>query len=119
MAPENQIYPDVWRMIGIVSDAEIAEDTVELSRGEDPHPEHYRWMRFVKFVHNRPVIDSGLAKLLYSLGECDPEHALGESIISVIIRRDDCPRELQEKALRSSSEHLKRIALARINEKRG
>jgi len=119
MKSEQHIYIDDWRTLGIVSPDEIKEDAVELSLGDDPHPEHYRWRRFVKFIRSRTAIDVPLAHSLYALGERDPDRALGESMISVIIRREDCPRELHVKALRSSSEHLKRVAAARLGAKTG
>ena len=119
MADEHQIYSDDWTSLGIVSAAEVTEDTVQLSRGEDPHPEHYRWRRFVRFIHDRPTIDATLAASLYALGERDPDRSLGESIISVIIRREDCPRQLHEKAMLSSAKHGKRVAAARLDGKTG
>jgi hypothetical protein len=119
MPDEHQIYSDDRTALGIVSSAEVAEDALELARGEDPNPEHYRWRRFVKFVHDRPTIDAALATSLYELGERDPDRSVGESIMSTVIRREDCPRQLHEKAMLSSSKHLNRGAAARLNAEKG
>ena len=114
MNDRTQIYSAEWHTLGIVSAEMMAEDAIELARGDDPHPEHYRWRRFVKFIHGLSALDPNLARSLYELGERDPDHALGESMISVIIRHDSCPSELLEKAMRSASAHLKRVAAARL-----
>lgn len=119
MAHAHPIYTDEWLAAGIVTAEEVTADGAELARGEDPHPEHYRWRRFVKYVHAHPTMDAAIARSLYALGECDPDPALGESIISVVIRRDDCPPELYERALQSRSKHLKRVAAARVNRIKG
>jgi hypothetical protein len=119
MAHVHQIYSDEWRALGVVTTAEMAEDAAQLSIGEDPHPEHYRWRRFLKFVHAHPAIDPMLASSLYALGESDADSALGESMMALVLRRSDCPLEIHEKAMTSMSDHLRRIASARLNEKRG
>ncbi|MDX2109047.1 MAG: hypothetical protein SFY80_02275 [Verrucomicrobiota bacterium] len=115
----DKIYTDQWHALGIVSADNIAEDATELMRGDDPHPEHYRWRRFVKFIHSCPAIDARLAVSLYELCERDLDSAMGESMITVILRRDDCPRELFERALRSPSKHLKRVAVSRLGPQNG
>ncbi len=118
-AAGHPLYTDEWSTLGLVSSAEIAEDVAELARGEDPSPEHYRWRRFVKFLKARAVIDAAMATSLYELGERDPDRPMGEAMMSTVLRRDDCPRELLEKAARSSSAFFKRLAAARLDGKRG
>ncbi len=119
MAEAVHIYTDAWLAAGVVSAEQMSADAAELARGEDPHPEHYRWRRFVKYVHARTSMDAAVARSLYALGEIDPDPALGESIISVIIRREDCPRDLHERALLTTSQHLRRVAQAMLNRSNG
>lgn len=109
------IYTNDWERLGIVSLPDIERDQCELDRGEDPCPEHYRWRSFVKFIHAQEVQGPSLLRSLYELGKADSNPALGESIMAVILRRDDSPRDLYNDALNSSSEHLRRIALSRIS----
>jgi hypothetical protein len=108
------IFSRSWFELGVVTEAEAQQDRLDLEHGDDPYPEHFRWRRFVSYVGKQEAIAPELARSLYELGEQDEDHTLGESIRSTILRREECPPGLFDKAFQSSCEHLKRIARARI-----
>ena len=112
--PPTPIYTPRGVKLGIVTAADIEQDELALRDGEDPYPEHYRWRRFVSYLKSRDSIDPEQARSLYELGENDSDHSQGGSIMAAILRRDDCPGDLYEKALHAGRDHLVRIAKTKL-----
>lgn len=110
-------YSPEWEALLIITREQMDRDQDECAQGADPHPEHYRWRAFKQFVHSQPTISPAVARRLYSLGEADTDAGLGESMRSLVLRRDDCPTDLFEAGLKSSSKHLRNVAEARIGGK--
>lgn len=110
-------YSAEWEVLQIVTREQMDRDHDECARGVDPHPEHYRWHAFSHFVQSQLTMSPTLARRLYALGEADADIGLGESMMSIVLRRDDCPSDLFEVGVRSSSKHLRTVAAARIGEK--
>lgn len=111
-------YSAEWEALGIITREGMERDREACERGDDPHPEHYRWRAFVRFVHGQASLAAETARRLYGLGGIDPDVVLGESIMSVVLRHDDCPADLFELGLKTSSEHLRQVAVARISGKK-
>ena len=108
-------YTPDWIVLGIVTAADIHRDQQECATGDDPHPEHYRWRAFSRFVAAQQSLSSLLAHQLYALGATDADHAMGGSITADVLRHRDCPLDLLHSALASNHAHLQRIAAHRLN----
>lgn len=98
-----------WSRIGIITPEKIAGFACELENGDNPHPEHYRWRAFSEFLATYSELPSSIARELYTLGDTDPDHALGGSIMAAIVRRPECPSDVLAAALQSSRKHLHKL----------
>jgi hypothetical protein len=108
-------YTPDWIALGIVTAADINRDEEESASGEDPHPEHYRWRAFSRFLAAKKSLPSPLAHQLFALGAADADRAMGGSIMADVLRHQDCPLDLLDSALTSDRAHLKRIVAQRLN----
>ena len=108
-------YPALWASLGIVTAVEICRDQEECAGDSDPHPEHYRWRAFRRFLAKQQALAPSLAHQLIALGEADADHAMGGSMMAMVLRRADCPLELLRAALTSERPHIRRIATQRLN----
>jgi hypothetical protein len=111
-------YTPQWIALGIISAAGIANDECELLRGDNPHPEHYRWRAFSRFLAAQPSLSAALARDLYALGETDADRSMEASMQGAILRHADCPADLLRSALTAKEEHLRRIAARRLGPNR-
>lgn len=108
-------YTSKWIDLGIVTRESIAEDSSEIAKGTDPHPEHYRWRAFKAFMDGLASMDGSLAEGLFQLGERDPDYSMGGSMMVAILYRSDCPSALLIRALQSDRRHIFRIARKRLH----
>lgn len=109
-------YTPDWIALGIVTIADIHRDQVESASGDDPHPEHYRYRAFSRFLAARQSLPSALAHQLFALGATDADRAMGGSIMADVLRHRDCPLDLLHSALTSDRAHLQRIAAQRLKQ---
>ena len=100
---------DAWFTLGVVTPERLATMRTEWERGEDRNAEHYRWGAFVAFLAERRPLDARLATALYELGEWDPDHAMGSSMMDKIVRLPECPEEVLAAAAASGRRHLIRF----------
>ncbi len=107
-------YTQQWINLGIVTPESIAWDTAQIHEGEDPHPEHYRWRAFERFMKDQARLDPDLASGLFGLGESDPDLSMGGSMMAQIVRHPECPDLLLRLAAESEHDHLRKIALIRL-----
>ena len=112
MKPEDSPFQfsEPWFALGIVTPARMATLMLEWERGEDPHPEHYRWRAFQEFLSERRPLPPDTALALYALGQSDPDRAMGESIMHEIVRLPECPDSVVAAAANSGVRHLVRAA---------
>jgi hypothetical protein len=104
-------FSEQWFALGLITKPQHQELLVEFQKGDDPHPEHYRWRVFCNFLGRHDPLSDQLMWQLYRLGEMDADHAMGGSMIAAILRRADCPADLVREAARNSDrKHLKKIA---------
>lgn len=107
-------YSVRWLELGIVDVAGIQRDEQECRKGDDPHPEHYRWRAFCRFLDAQRSLAPQLAHQLYSLGEADADCAMGGSIMTAVLRHPNCPAELLQHGLGSERPYVRRLAAKRI-----
>ncbi len=108
-------YTPAWIALGLVTAADVEHDRLECAIGEDPHPEHYRWRAFHRFLTAQLPLLPRLAHELYALGEVDVDAAMGGTIMAEILRHPDCPLALLHTALLSERPHLRRLAAQRLH----
>lgn len=107
-------FTQQWIDLGIVTPESIAWDTTQINEGEDPHPEHYRWRAFERFMKDQARLDPDLAINLFRLGESDPDVSMGGSMMAQIVRHPECPDVLLRLAAESHHDHLRKIAVNRL-----
>ena len=107
-------YTPQWIELGIVSLDDIQRDEREVLAGDDPHPEHYRWRAFSRFLAEQSTLASPVASQLYALGSTDADVAMGGSIMVAVINHLECPVDVLRLALASGHGHLQRIAAQRL-----
>ena len=100
---------DAWFTLGVVTPERLASLRDEWERGDDRKPEHYRWRAFVEFLAERRPLESRLAVALYELGERDPDHSMGSSMMDRIVRLPECPEDVLAAAAASGRQHLMRL----------
>jgi hypothetical protein len=110
-------YTSAWMALGVVSTADIARDEQEYAVGDDPHPEHYRWRAFSRFLAAQESLSPHLVQQLYELGSADPDSSMGGSMMAAVLRHRDCPTDLLHAALTSPRPRLRRIAMQRLQPK--
>jgi hypothetical protein len=98
-----------WLALGIVTPERLSAMRVEWDQGHDRNPEHYRWRAFRDFLQDRCPLDRDLATQLYALGEADPDHAMGESMMGQLLQLPECPAEILDAAASSGRRYLARI----------
>jgi hypothetical protein len=103
-------FTQQWIDLGIVTPESIAWDRAQMSEGDDPHPEHYRWRAFERFMKDQAPLKPELAFDLFRLGESDPDLSMGGSMLANIVRHPECPEKLLRIASKSDRDHLRRIA---------
>lgn len=108
-------YTPDWIALGIVTAENIHRDQHEFEAGDDPHPEHYRWRAFCRFLAAQESLSLPLAQQLYTLGASDAAPSMGSSLMAAVLRHSACPRELLHAALASGQPHLQRIAHQRLS----
>ena len=103
-------FSDDWFTLGVVTPERLAALRAEWARGEDRHPEHYRWRAFIAFLADHRPLTPDLAAALYELGARDPDsHAMGSSMIDRIVRLPECPEKVLDAAVASGRRHLVRL----------
>jgi hypothetical protein len=102
-------FTSAWFTIGVVDDSVLAGLQVEWNKGQDDHPEHYRYWAFREFLAAHRPLAPELAARLFDLGSADPDRAMGGAIMADIIRLPECPAEVMDAALASDRPHLARI----------
>lgn len=103
-----------WIDLGIVTRESIAWDTKQLRESDDPHPEHYRWRAFERFMKDQAHLNPNLANELYRLGDSDSDYSMGGSIMAQVLRHPECPDSLMRVTMSSDRSHLKKIAEIRL-----
>ena len=104
-----------WRDLGIIDDVILAELQTVWDAGEDRHSEHYRYRVFCQFLEKHRPLNPELAIALFELGDSDPDHAMGGSIMARIIRLPERPAALVKTAMHSDREHLVKLANKRLS----
>ena len=106
-------FTPAWRALGIIDDASLAVMRAEWDRGDDPHPEHYRWRAFSDFMHARRPLPSVLAADLYALGAADPDPGAGGAMMGAVVWLAECPPEVLAAAAKSGIRYLERSVVRR------
>jgi len=101
-------FTPAWRALGVVDDVSLAVLRAEWDRGDDPHPEHYRWRAFSDFLHARRPLPPDLAADLYALGVADPNPGAGVAMMGAVVWLAECPPEVLAAAATSRRRHLER-----------
>ena len=110
-------FSNSWIDLGIISPQVIEQLKLEWEKGEDPHPEHYRWRVFQRFLADHEALGFEMMQALYKLGEEDPDFATGRAMVFAVVERSDCPTELLERSIRSGHEAVAKLALAKIEKR--
>ena len=108
-------YTPDWIALGIVSAADIRRDERDAATSDDPHPEHYRWRAFSRFLSEQRTLSPLLAQQFYALGAADADPSTGSSMMAAVLRHPDCPAAVLQSGLASDQPHLQRIATQRLN----
>lgn len=113
----HQLEFDVkWFESGFVSSEKLAELWAEFQKGEDVNKEHYCWRAFTEYLKINKVIDENNLRKLYRLGETDADnHGMGISMRIEILKRNDCPADLIDKALNSGDKNLIKFAERKLS----
>ncbi|MFN3651932.1 MAG: hypothetical protein ACK47B_20350 [Armatimonadota bacterium] len=98
-----------WSELGVVTPDRLAELGRIFERGEDPHPEHYRYYAFREYLSGSRPIDPDQCEALYSLGGEDPDPAMGRAMMHDILKLSECPDEMRERAFASGESDLVRL----------
>ena len=95
----------------------IEQLKLDWEKGEDPHPEHYRWRVFKRFLADHEALGPEMMQALYRLGEEDPDSAIRRAMVFAVVERQDCPMELVEKSAHSRHKAIVKLALAKIEKR--
>ena len=99
-----------WYSLGIVTPERLGALEAEWARGEDRHPEHYRWRAFREFLTERRPLAPEVALALYQLGDAEPDQAMGGSMMRDIVRLPECPASVLDAARHSGRPFLVQAA---------
>jgi len=102
--------PEPWFVLGVLTEEQAIQLAAACLQSDDQHPEHYRWWAFTDFLREHRPLPTALASALYSLGEHDPDVQMGGSMMTTIVKLDECPAEVLAAAVASGRPHL--VALA-------
>jgi hypothetical protein len=120
MNPLPLDYTREWVVLGIVTEEDIRRDEAELAKGEDPHPEHYRWRAFRRFIDAQRPLSAETARRLYKLGETGADRAMGANMMTDVLRHRECPVALFHEALNAPPGTVQKLGedlLAGINDR--
>ncbi|MFN8577651.1 MAG: hypothetical protein U0354_12415 [Candidatus Sericytochromatia bacterium] len=105
-----------WFKLDIVNDEKINFLLKEIFETEDFNDEHYRWRAFQDFFNkNKESLSSKDFEELYNLGGKEKDIHLGGSILSTILKSNNCPENLLQRALKSKQKHLVKIAFKKLD----
>jgi len=99
-------FTEPWHTLGIVTPDQLEALRAEWARGDDRHPEHYRWRAFLAFVAERRPLTPDTAAALYDLGAADADRSMGEAMMHRVVELPECPAEVLAKAAASGIRHL-------------
>lgn len=99
-------FSDAWLSLGVVTAERLAAQRVEWARGGQEDPQHFLWLAFVEFLHERRPVSAELAAALYDLGEREGDEAMGESIMLHIVQLPECPTSVLDTAIASGRRPL-------------
>ncbi|HQU82021.1 MAG TPA: hypothetical protein PKY59_02790 [Pyrinomonadaceae bacterium] len=98
-------FDSKWIELEFVAPEQLFAFWKEYKKGEDNHKEHYRWRAFKEYLKNNKSIEESNLRELYRLGEIDND-SMGVSMRIEILKRNDCPADLIDKALNSGDKDL-------------
>ncbi len=109
-------FSERWFALGVVDAEALRRLREEWDRGEDHHPEHYRYGAFKSFLARNRPLGAELAQGLFELGLDDPDEAMGGAMAADVLRLPECPAALLAAARTSPRQHLVRIAEERLQD---
>lgn len=101
-------FSAAWFSLGLVTSEQVARYRAEWDRGEDQHPEHYRWRAFTEFVAERRPLAPEVVRALYTLGAADPDRPMGEAMMHRVLELAECPPDVLGAGAASGVRHLVR-----------
>lgn len=109
-------YSSAWVELGIVTEQEIEHDAASWHRREEPFAEHYRSRRFFQFLQARSPLPAELARGLYEMAAADSDPVMAGTMMSMLLRRPECPPDLLLAAANSDRTYLREISARRLAE---
>jgi hypothetical protein len=107
-----------WLDLGILTKEKLEEmASLYYYFKEDYTIDFFRRSVLSTFLKKNHHLDPEKLNKIFELVREDTDHKLGKKIMEMILKRNDCPRELLEKMQRSSNMSLREIAYERLQEK--
>ena len=107
-------FTRAWIELKIVDEEWIEKAYEEFKKGDNPHPEHYRWKAFSGYWNSLETLTEDLARLIYKLGLEDQDFSMGGAIMASVLWHKACPAAILEEALVSEHAHLQKIAKTKL-----
>jgi hypothetical protein len=106
----NTLFPASWFAAGIVT----AESAVDFARYAANAPEfparHWLWAAFRDWSEEHEPLTAEQCRLVYALGEADPDANLGTAMMCHALYQRACPADVREMAKRSARDAVRRAA---------
>jgi hypothetical protein len=102
-------FTSKWFDVGVVNVSVLAQCRDEWEKGDDDHPEHYRYGVFKDFLVAHRPLSPDLAAALFQLATTDPDQSVGGAMMADIVRLPECPANVLSAALASGRKHLVKI----------
>ncbi len=106
-------FTERWFELGLATSEAIRILNAQRDK-DDNNPEHLRYALFQRFLAASRPLSATLCWQLYELGNADLDVSMGGTMMTIVTRLAECPRELLTVALASDRKHISRIACRRL-----
>ena len=80
-------FTEPWYRLGIIDAATMRDTILNFRMYDDSGDEHWRYGAFVHFMRRHAKLTEEQCAALFELGACDPDSAMGQSIMLEVLDR--------------------------------
>ena len=103
-------FTSAWMAAGVITLESLAEFARYAANDPGKPHRHWRWLAFRDFAEERVPLNDDQCRVLFHLGECEPDANLGTAIMCCILYQSSCPEDVLQTAAASDREAVRRIA---------
>jgi hypothetical protein len=110
-------FTSAWQAAGVITVDSLAEFVRYVAKDPAKPARHWRWLAFRDFAEEHIPLNDDQCRVLFHLGEREPDVNLGTAMMCCVLYQKACPDEVWAKAKDSDREAVRRIAVRQENRK--